>query len=165
MKKTVLVISALLLSNVGHSATCNAGVPSSTPDSRFQILGTNEVKDLRTSLIWQRCSLGQSWLSNSCAGTANTYTWQDALVAASAQKAGGWRIPNIKELQTLVEEACMSPAINASIFPTVATDAIYFSSTPAVNDGGLTPWYVDFKKGFALYGAGITSAYVRLVRD
>ncbi len=45
-----------------------------------------------------------------------------------------WRLPNIKELISLVEHQCASPAINETIFPDTPPTAEVFSSS-AGNDG------------------------------
>lgn len=34
----------------------------------------------KTSLIWQRCALGQTWAGTNCSGTANTYNYAQAKV-------------------------------------------------------------------------------------
>lgn len=167
MQKTVILTLALAFSSVSHAATCDANIARVAPDSRYQTLNNgSEVKDLQTNLIWQRCSLGQSWGGSSCSGSANTYAWQDAMVAASSQKSSGWRLPNIKELQTLVEEACESPSINETLLPIATTDAMYFSSSP-VAKFATAAWVLNFKKGIAFFNPDNKSElkYVRLVRE
>lgn len=158
-------------------ALCSSQIESNTPNSRYQILGDgSEVKDLKTGLIWQRCSLGQHWAGSGCDGAPARYTWPQALATA---KTGGdrWRLPNVKELYSLVNIACYNPAINEPIFPDTANNG-YWSSSPST----LTPnsaadpayaWTVNF--GAPFLGASVSGTteaitvdidfMVRLVRD
>ena len=94
------------------------------------------VTDLRTSLIWAKCTLGQTYTlsTNSCsgAGAVNYLDWGDALSAAASYEVNnisGWRMPNIKELGSLVDRSCAAPTINLTLFPNTVS-SIYYSSTP-----------------------------------
>ena len=147
----------LLASTVGYTQTCNDRVQATTPDSRFEITG-NEVKDLQTGLIWQRCSVGQSWGGSGCSGSATTYIWSDALSLAT----GDWRLPNLKELTSIVETACYNPAINLTVFPSTPS-SWYWSSSPYAS-GSNYAWYVYFHGGYDYTLNKHNSAYVRLVR-
>ncbi|PTQ90003.1 DUF1566 domain-containing protein [Agitococcus lubricus] len=118
-----------LLNSPSLFAACFANIISDTPNSRYQIQANpQEVKDLKTGLIWQRCSLGQTWNGLTCEGEALTYTWQEALKAAS-EFGRGYQLPNIKELRSLVNKACINPAINSLLFPNTASFP-YWTSTP-----------------------------------
>ena len=115
----------LILSNHVH-AEC-ASFQSSTPPHHFVDHGDATVTDLGTGLMWQQCSLGQDGEA-SCEGVATEMTWQQALqAAADLNSAGGfaghsdWRLPNVKELRSLVDEACFEPAINPTRFPNTAS--------------------------------------------
>ena len=112
---------------------CRNDIIATTPNSRFKIMSNgSEVKDIKTNLIWQRCSIGQTWDGNQCVGEATAMNWKDAM--NEAIKAGrNYRVPNIKELQSITEVACFDPALNISIFPNTPTgvfDVTYWSSTP-----------------------------------
>lgn len=148
-----IVIFSLFVGNHSYAQNCSLGVASNTPESRYEILKQNsgaEVLDKQTGLIWQRCALGQIWATNTCLGTPATYTWSSAL--SSVKKLGdGYRLPNIKELQTLVSETCEEPAINGVIFPKTDIYRDYLSSTTlplnrTVNDDS-TVRTVNFKSG------------------
>lgn len=141
-----------------YAQTCKDNIQPTTPDSRFEVL-SDEVIDLKTGLIWQRCSVGQSWDGASCAGTAKTHNWSQALKLAS----GDWRLPNVKELNSIIETACADSAINLSVFPNTLRD-VYWSSSPSGADVNGDAWAVDFYLGSGTtYGVGL-STYVRLVR-
>ena len=116
--------------------------------------------------MWMRCSLGQTWDGNSCTGTDATYTWQHALNAADIHSFAGyedWRVPNIKELGSLVEQDCYSPAINQSIFSNAGSNG-YWSSSPNAEYTTLV-WTIHFNYGIDDYISMSISRAVRLVRN
>ena len=106
----------------------NPAVPATTPTSDFNLDDVNGTAyHHKTGLTWKRCAEGQSWnsVNKACTGTATGYTWSEALSLAS----GGWRLPNIKELRSIVERRNWGPAINTTVFPnTVGND--FWSSSP-----------------------------------
>ena len=134
MHKLTLATLMVLTATLSHGQTCNPNIAREAPDSRYQLLNDNtEVKDTQTGLIWQRCSLGQTWSGTSCTGTAATYNWTNALQTAK-NMGNNWRVPNVKELDSLVEEACFNAAINETFFPATQTYNHYWSSSPYAND-------------------------------
>lgn len=144
-------------------AGCDTDLTASTPDSQFTVDDTNgAVTDNKTGLIWKKCLHGQS--GTDCTGGAVvSKNWADAL----ALSIDGWRLPNIKELQSIVEEQCFQPAINETIFPGTPTISNVWSNSPVSNDA----WYVTFN-GTSVDGYGNTlliansnTYHVRLVRD
>ena len=156
MYKLIIATLLLMLSSTNYAA-CNSSIIRTAPDSRYELLNSNtEVKDKKTGLIWQRCSLGQTWNGTGCISDAVRYQWVDALQAAK-NIGGGWRVPNIKELDSLIEQACYSPSINEVIFPNTQSGS-YWSSSPFTG--------VGFTYG-SVSGSGFYDAYlyVRLVRS
>lgn len=137
-----------------------------------------EITDNRTLLIWRRCPEGLVWdpsNGGTCTGThAKFPTRFDAQTRATIQAtttAKGWRIPNVKELLSIVDATVSNPAINVVAFPKTQSSNDYWTSTPAPPadpDGWDEPslWKVDFGAGHAspfwTYG---TESGLRLVRD
>ena len=160
----LVTLSFLVVCSNTWAQRCNTAVPSSAPDSRFSVqAGGAEVLDKLTGLVWQRCSLGLTWSDTSCTTTGNaiTYNWANALQAAK-NMGNGWRVPNIKELQSVVEEACAAPAINEFHFPGTGGD--YWTSSP-YGTGGSSAWAVNFYSGGLTYAnKGYRGFFVRLVR-
>jgi hypothetical protein len=72
--------------------------------------------------------------------------WSQALQQAEASTSLGfdWRLPNKKELGSLMDLACIAPAINTDVFPRVGTATNHFlwTSTSAATNG---------KQAWALY--------------
>lgn len=103
--------------------------------SRYQPHGDGTVTDIVTGLMWKKCSEGLS--GEDCAtGTIGEYTWKDAMEQAKSANdnrfAGysDWRVPNIKELYSLIAFNKACPAINLTLFPRTS-DGWYWTSTPA----------------------------------
>jgi hypothetical protein len=166
---------------------CNDRINQTAPASRFTDNGNGTVTDERTGLMWQRCMVGYTFSDNgtpgnladdSCAPSATiTFLWQQALQGAVDSNAQGgfagftdWRLPNIRELVSIVEHQCVSPAINETIFPDTPATATVFSSS-AGNDGvaKTTVLFLDMESGHddSTVNAVVQTALgsVRLVRD
>lgn len=164
----VLWTTAILIGLCGQPAhavqSCPAGLLRIAPDSRYSDNGNGTVTDNQTNLMWKQCSEGQS--GTGCTGSATSLNWTDALAAGANSNFAGyndWRLPNVKELASLVERACRSPSINELRFPnTVPTGSYWTSSSSAANAGNA--WFVYFGNG-GLVPDGKTSDYqARLVR-
>ena len=172
MKKRlgVMLIGCMLgLPLAGHAAqTCNseAEIPSSTPDSRFTDHGNGTVTDTLTGLMWAHCVAGLSG-AGCTTGTASTHTWQGALDLADADAHAGytdWRLPNIQELSSIVEQRCLSPAINLAVFPNTPASVVWSASPSAFNSN--SAWFVNFVIGDSGdSGRGGSFFGVRLVRS
>ncbi|MEA5446857.1 DUF1566 domain-containing protein [Gammaproteobacteria bacterium AB-CW1] len=83
-------------------------------------------------LMWMRCSIGQEWDGETCVGEPTTLDIQSALQTAADYSYAGyddWRVPNIKELDTLIERSCAHPAIDLNLFPNTPRKSHALSST------------------------------------
>ncbi|MDU9048046.1 MAG: DUF1566 domain-containing protein [Candidatus Electrothrix sp. Rat3] len=151
----------LLIATGSAFAGCD-DFPASTPTSQFTVDSTNKtVVDTKTGLMWKQCLEGDP----ACSGSVPAYDFTGAVgLVDTANGSGGfagftdWRLPNIKELQSIVEEQCSSPAINTTIFPGNPAAEV-LSNSPRGNSW----WTIDFTTGDML--ANSTTAHVRLVRD
>lgn len=87
-------------------------------------VGTDTVVDTLTGLEWQRSALDDTEV-----------TWTAALAYCEALVHAGhddWRLPNLKELATIVDEsASEAPFVDPSVFGTSAA-AVYWSSSPSL---------------------------------
>ena len=163
MKKILFLSCILLLAKTSFGQTCNDYISVSTPDSRFSING-DEVTDSATGLIWQRCIFGQTGIGCN-EGSNSTYNWPSALQAAETESDDTglpWRVPNVRELRSIVEEKCDNPSINLSIFPN--TPSSYFRTSSPYANGA---WVVVFNDGNSerFTNIMIGNYHIRLVRD
>jgi hypothetical protein len=151
-----------------HAAqTCHSEseIPSSTPTIEFTAHGDGTVTHHATGLMWMKCPLGQSG-SDCATGSGTIYTWDAAFEAAAASDFAGytdWRLPDFKELRSIVEERCYGPAINETVFP--ATPSWYFWSFSPFARYPYYAWGVQFTYGTSYGGGRSASARVRLVRS
>lgn len=121
-----------------------------TPTADFVDNRDGTVTHKRTGLVWMRCSLGQNWDGESCAGKAKKYVWQKAMQAAVDTNAAGgyagkadWRVPNIKELDSIADTQCLGPSINLEVFPATPSARFWSSTLSTTSDRGYA-WFVDF---------------------
>lgn len=128
------------------------------------------VTDIVAGLIWQKCSLGQEYKDGQCLSEPADYsTWSEALAASKVEydKNEGFRLPNIKELGSIVERGCLSPAIDLAVFPSTPS-SIYWSNTISItSNGALTESkgrVIDFISGVEFIADVNESKYIRLVK-
>ena len=148
MKRLKLTVCLCLLipTQFSFAQTCNPAIIADAPNSRYTMNANGTVVDKNTALIWMRCALGQTWENNICVGSAQSYYWPDALQAAESTVFAGkndWRLPNIKELQSLIESRCYNPPINLTAFPNETGDGSYWTSSPVAGTG-YGAWVVLF---------------------
>lgn len=137
-----LLICLLIFTQSSYAIEIEASCHSNTPGqmtNRFTDLNDGTVLDIQTKLIWQRCNLGQIWdtESQTCQNFTDTLTWHDTFSAIrefnqslySSGHADDWRMPNIKELASIIDISCSGITINTDFFFSVQLK--YWSSTPS----------------------------------
>ena len=135
----------------GQDGQYQKGSPLSGP--RFTTSG-NTTFDNATELMWEKT------------GTATASDWTTALAYCEADSTDGytdWRLPNIKELQSIVDFGRVSPAIDTSFFLDTRGSG-YWSSTSTKSYEGYA-WRVVFGNGLIeTIAKNTTNGYVRCVR-
>lgn len=133
----------------GQDGYYQAGCPM---EGRFVDNGDGTVSDLCTGLMWQKDT------------APGTYTWQQALLYCEGLTLAGytdWRLPNIRELQSIVDYGRHSPSIHP---PFSALLWWCWSSSTSVRTPG-NAWSVNFGHGYVSSSGKETSThYVRAVR-
>jgi hypothetical protein len=139
----------------GQDGDIQAGVPFPTP--RFSDRGNGTVRDNLTNLIW---------LKNANCSTISPAVWATALSNANSlasgqcglsdrSVAGDWRLPNVKELQSLIDFGFATPALSNAAGTAKWTEGnafsgvqsgIYWSSTTYA-DGPVNAWLVHLGDG------------------
>ena len=115
--------------------------------------GDGTVTDSGTGLTWQRVEVDTSM------------TWEDAIVYCETLTLAGhddWRLPNVKELRSISDDALVQPSLDTRFFPGVDTMPYWTSTT----EGFHAPkaWFVDFHHGMVGYDEKSQSLAVRPVR-
>lgn len=163
----MLTVTILATANLTAYANCTPLIAEETPTSRVVPLNDgSEVKDKVTGLIWQRCSIGQVWRNNTCTAKleAKQLTWHEALKETKAL-GNGYRLPTIRELQSILEFRCHTPAINSTVFPNTNAGS-YWSSSPVYSRDWTSgsAWYVDFTHAISSNNGISYKFYARAVR-
>jgi len=152
-------------------AACTAGNPNAnviqtTPTADFDAAATDgTVIHTKTGLMWKRCAEGQTWNGATCTGTASPLTWQSALAAATTSTFAAhddWRLPSVKELQSIAESCGYGPTTNTTMFP--ATPSNGFWTATSYHPDPNRAWYVGFYVGTVGIYDKIDVLRVRLVR-
>src|SRR5262249_52245352 len=134
------------------------------------------ITDVHTALMWEKLS----W-DGSVHDVRNTYTWANAFTAhvatLNAMSFAGhtdWRLPNVRELQSIVNYENVNPAA-APLFSTncgagcsvltssCAMGSDYWSSTTNADAPALA-WFVDFGVGGGVTVNKNSMEFVRAVR-
>jgi hypothetical protein len=147
------LLSVLANAPLAWAASCE----DSAQAGRFVVKG-DEVLDTKTNLTWQRCSVGQKVSGDSCTGTVETFTWDQAKKKAG----GGWRLPTMDELTSITAQPCGLPNDDKKIFSDI--DPIkpwYWTATATEND---LAWIVGFNNGSTFNGYRTAPNAVRLVK-
>ncbi len=102
--------------------------------------GNNTITDHLTDLIWQKAPFSDS------------LSWEQSLTYADTLTTAGfndWRLPNIKELQSLNDETRINPSINSTYFNVTNVNK-YWSSTTLPNQTAKA-WYLNTQFGITTY--------------
>ena len=145
------VIALAAWSGTGHA---------NAPPNRYTVTNggtaTGTVYDTFTGLTWQQ------------AVPTSTYTWSAAITYCSSNTAGlpgtGWRLPKLKELQTIVDYtiAAPGPTIDPVAFPSTPVK-LFWTSSPLAG-GSSDAWAVYFGLASTV-GSDVSNTYqVRCVR-
>lgn len=175
MKKTLSLVFLTCLAGLPVIADANCNyqqIKPNTATDQFYDNRDGTVLDVRTGLIWSLCLYGQSYnaSTNSCTSSAQSVpTWQAALNAQDNFAHGGysdWRLPNIKELATIVEYACFDPAIRTEIFSETPSAPFWTNTPDAENiDSTTVGRYIDFYDGSEFNDNPNVARFIRFVRE
>ena len=166
-------LAAIATPALADQSHCERGVGENrakTPASAFELLRDGTVVHTATDLQWAQCAIGQEWNRDSCTGTAEVFTWEDAKAAIDAFNRNGgmggftdWRLPTREELESIAEHCREAPAINTMIFPKTPWAGFWTSTNGDANHE--FAWFVGFYYGLAFEYSHSASYRVRPVRN
>lgn len=136
-----------------HARAVRTVTTPTTITNHFTDNGDGTITDNLTQLIWQKIP------------NTNALTWEQALVYAEGLTVGtssDWRLPNIKELQSLNNELATNPSVFTPYFSNVGIHN-YWSSTTLPNQT-LSAWYWSTIFGITTYSAKTGTNYVICVK-
>ena len=133
------------------------------PDPRFTDNGNGTVTDNLTGLIWLKnanCFSTRNW--------ATALTDANGLVSGSCgltdgSSAGDWRLPNRKEMRSLIDLGRGNPALPAG-HPFTSVQAAYYWSATTYAGNSSGAWVVYLNGGYVSGGNKTSNGYVWPVR-
>jgi hypothetical protein len=117
--------------------------------------GNGTLTDATNALVWER--------SASAAGM----TWKQALASCEARTTAGhadWRLPNIRELQSIADYSRGAPAMDP-LFTVPGYDASYWSGSTYAEDVGYAWYWAGYNGQTHMKLKTDSSVFVRCVRD
>ena len=121
--------------------------------SRFTDNGDGTITDNDTKLMWQKIQ------------SPDTMTWEQALAYSKSTSLAGktdWRLPNIKELQSLNMVTLINPSFDKNYFPNILSGN-YWSSTSMYLSSSVA-WDINVDYGIVSYNDKTLKQNVLLVR-
>ncbi len=112
------------------------------PPNRY-IVDNGTVTDTMTQLIWEQTfsDFRTIWAAA-----------DDYCQTLNLNGSTDWRVPSMKELQTIVDETRTNPAIDPNVFPCTTNDFFWTSSIVVVDN--MNHWVVRFADGCTTGGNG-----------
>jgi len=167
--------NAISCAGTGEDGEDRGGAPLAYADH-----GDGTVADVNTGLVWEKLSD-----DGTVHDKDNLYTWANAftghVATLNAMNFAGyhdWRLPNVRELQSIANYQSFNPAVSSAFNNNCApgchattcsctASSDYWSSTSSVSDPS-GAWYVTFSYGrvdaFGRSGGKSSAAFVRAVR-
>jgi hypothetical protein len=155
---------------------------------RYKDKGDGTIKDRNTKLTWEKKSDDDglhdqdntyAWSGNATRTQETIWDWLEDINTEGGTGFAGhsdWRIPNVKELQSIIDYERSGPAVkpvfNKNCTPGVdvlsgscTAEPNYWSSTTTAGNPSLTAWVVRFGSGLVGFGSKEQSfLHVRAVR-
>jgi hypothetical protein len=136
--------------------------PAVAPPDQYTEVASGEILDNYTGLIWES-------LDSEAVDHAGAVAYCESLVLGGSE----WRLPSIRELATLVDEAEVAPSINETHFPDTKygsrSNNWYWASDADAQSSA--HWALNFDDGFTGTNKGasgswnyFTSGFARCVR-
>ena len=121
--------------------------------THFTDNGNGAITDNFTGLVWQKIQ------------SPDSMTWENALVYCNNLSLAGktdWRLPNIREIQSLNEVNLVNPSFDINYFPNVLSGT-YWSSTTMINMDTIA-WDINTYFGIVSYNSKTSQKHVLAVR-
>jgi hypothetical protein len=134
-----------------YRARCVRDVDAPVGGARYAAVAGG-IKDMRTGLTWQVQLDGQ------------LRTWDAAKAhcqAMSTPAGGSWRLPSMKELQTLVDDSLAEPSIDP-MFGDTPLEPFWSASAVVATPG--SAWRVSFIHGYTYDASAAYEYHTRCVR-
>ena len=112
---------------VSIAANCSVSFACSTDEGQFESVDEQSVRDSQTNLTWYRCLVGEKIVDNACSGTPELLSWNEAAAFVQKIPPGDWRIPNLEEMETIIDVDCENVTL-PRVLPLTAGVQVWTSS-------------------------------------
>jgi hypothetical protein len=149
------------------------GIPDPVPvrfERRVDVADQPIVVDSITGLTWMGCADGQTGELLGCEQTPVQYSQTTAvsqcpdMTGGYGGISGGWRLPDVKELASLVDPRLTESTAHPLAFPDFP-NAAFWSSTPDATNPTMSAWSVSFINGRVTTEGNTVQHYVLCVHD
>lgn len=147
----------------------NTFINTSHSESKLELVEFKKGlwSDPTTNLMWSRISLGQKWINDNYAGSAQEFSWSEAENICKNFKLAeydDWRLPTLEELKTIILENNQGFKCPDDILlkPRHNTYGIYWSSSSIDYSSA---WCISFHYGKYFNYGKVNTFYVRPVRN
>jgi len=165
-------IRAPALSATGATSSVREGDDASQREGaamRFADNGDATVTDRNTGLTWIKSGRGEIETDPPSSFREEDgwrkYNWTEAINYCERLDFAGhrdWRLPNYKELVSILDLGRTDPAVDPASFPDTRSD-FYWTSTPFAYNPAHA-WYVYFNLGYVNHSSMDQELFVRPVR-
>ena len=146
------------------------GYYRSGAELHFRDNSDGTITDLNTGLMWGKSGYAELDVEPpvpyESEGRWRRYFWNHALLYCERLHLAGyddWRLPNYKELISILDLSRMEPCVNQEYFPGTRTDFYWTSTSFAYQTS--QAWYVYFNLGYVNHINKNNYFYIRPVRD
>ena len=136
-----------------HVRAVRSAVTTTFAVSHFTDNGNGTISDNFTGLTWQKIQ------------STSLMTWEEALAYSRTFSLAGkadWRLPNVKELQSLNEVSMFKPSFNKNFFPNILAGNFWSSTT--MFQTAAKAWDINVDYGIVSYNDKTIKENVLLVR-
>jgi len=139
-----------------HARAVRTITTPTTIANHFTDNGDGTITDNLTQLVWQKIP------------NATLLNWEQAIIYAEGLTIGAnsdWRLPNIKELQSLNNELATNPSVFTPYFSNLGIHNYWSSTTLKPNTANpSSAWYWSTQLGITTYDLKTNTNYVLCVR-
>jgi len=139
-----------------HARAVRDVVTPTVLPSQYTASGDGTITDNLTQLVWQQIP------------NTTPLTWEQALGYAEELTLAGqtdWRLPSIKELQSICDYSQVGPAVNSTFFNAMGVHNYWSSTTLKPNPTNpSSAWYLSTQFGLTTYDVKTNLNYVLCVR-
>ncbi len=174
MLKIIVAVIAMVILALADGPVLQTGqIPSyQWGDDGYYRAGVTRSYSRNVDVVIDNAT-GLEWQDNSAAESTKVHLMAAVDYCKNTLTLGGhndWRLPTIKELNTLIDSNQYNPSVTKGVFKHISLfdvyipfSSMYHSSTVAGHSSG-GAWSIYFDNGITLYGDMWEDSYVRCVR-